>query len=125
MELLPEDIERLISLGFRLRDFACYKAGYVRLKNVNGHCVFFDERAKSCRIYPYRPIGCRLYPLIFDDVLGVTIDEECPMAYTIDEKEVERLAPYVILFVKRASQTLDWITVRFGVEGRREVLEND
>ena len=37
-----------------------------QLKNKKGHCVFLEPTQKFCKIYEYRPQGCRFYPLIFD-----------------------------------------------------------
>lgn len=47
------------------------------MKNVSGRCVFLSER--GCVIYPNRPEGCRLYPLIYDEgVQRAVIDPLCP-----------------------------------------------
>ncbi|MFX0083965.1 MAG: YkgJ family cysteine cluster protein [Candidatus Hodarchaeota archaeon] len=50
-----------------------------QLKNMEGHCVFFDYSSKNCNIYKYRPQGCKFYPLIFDVNEGkCKLDEDCP-----------------------------------------------
>ena len=50
-----------------------------QLKNKNGHCIFFDPSLKTCRIYEYRPQGCKFYPLIFDLNHNICkFDEDCP-----------------------------------------------
>ena len=50
-----------------------------QLKNKNGHCIFYDPSLKTCKIYEYRPQGCRFYPLIFDlDRRKCKLDEVCP-----------------------------------------------
>lgn len=104
MELLVEDILRITSKGYKLEDFAEERDGVYRLKNVNGHCVFYDPDTKMCKMYDIRPIGCRLYPLIFDGE-KVDIDRTCPVWHTVSKSEVKRLAPYVIEFVKETKLT--------------------
>jgi len=53
--------------------------GLFQLKNVDGHCVFFDPTTKLCKIYEVRPQGCRFYPLIYDsDKRLCVLDQECP-----------------------------------------------
>ncbi|MCU7787420.1 YkgJ family cysteine cluster protein [Pyrobaculum sp. 3827-6] len=101
MELLAEDIERITSAGYRLEDFAVEKDGVYRLRNVDGHCYFYDPASRSCKIYDIRPIGCRIYPLIFDGE-KVDVDRTCPTWHTVPRREVERLAPYVVKFLNDA-----------------------
>jgi len=103
MELLWEDIERITKLGYRVEDFAAEK-DVVRLKNVGGHCVFYDEEKRECRIYENRPIGCRLYPLIFDGE-RVTVDKTCPAWDSVSKSEMERLADYVVEFLREVQTT--------------------
>lgn len=52
------------------------KEGYLYLKNISNHCVFFDISNKKCMIYNYRPQGCRFYPFI-DDNGKCVIDKDC------------------------------------------------
>lgn len=104
MELLVYDIERIESLGYKLEDFAVFDGGYWRLKSVDGYCVFYDVSTRRCRIYKHRPIGCRLYPLIFDGE-GVSVDRTCPMWRKVPKREVERLAKYVVWFVEESKET--------------------
>jgi len=114
MELLPEDIERITALGFQLKDFAVFDGEVWRLKNVDGHCVFLDSRSMRCTIYDNRPIGCRLYPLVYDDVDGAYIDKECPAWNTVAKDEIRRLGNYLPIFVRRSLQTRDWVRLRLG-----------
>ncbi len=110
MELLPVDIESIRALGYDLDDFAVFDGEMWRLKNVDGHCVFFDPNTTSCRIYEHRPIGCRIYPLQLDlEQDRVVVDEMCPMAHTIPSSELERLERYVRLFLLCAQLTDEWI----------------
>lgn len=115
MELLPEDIERIESLGYRFEEFAeVGQDGIVRLRSVDGRCVFYDPVTRSCRIYEHRPIGCRLYPVIY--VNGeVTVDRLCPTWYTVRKSELVRLASLVRDFVERSRYTHLTIKVRLGM----------
>ena len=87
MELTDRDIGRISRLGYNVNYFVEYRNGYKRLKNVDGHCVFLDIKNRRCRIYKYRPIGCRIYPVIYDEELGFRIDDICPAKKTIDSRE--------------------------------------
>ncbi len=108
MMLLEEDIERIKSLGYRFEDFAYIDdQGFIRLKNVNGHCVFLDPETCRCRIYEFRPIGCKLYPIIYVEGIGPTIDSECPAkdTVTIDEfLEKSRILLKVIEKLRREAR---------------------
>lgn len=87
MLLSKKDIEQLEKKGY-IRDFFIRfdNKGYARLRNQRGHCVFYDTKNKSCRVRSYRPSGCRIYPVIYDENKGVTIDTICPNRNTITEK---------------------------------------
>jgi len=77
MLLLEEDVERIGSLGFKTEYFVVDRDGWLYLRNVNGRCVFND--GKKCSIYENRPLGCRLYPIVYDEDYGiVTLDDYCP-----------------------------------------------
>ncbi|MFX0076648.1 MAG: YkgJ family cysteine cluster protein [Candidatus Hermodarchaeota archaeon] len=53
--------------------------GYYQLRNIEGHCVFFELATKNCKIYEYRPQGCRFYPLIYDfQKQDCSFDADCP-----------------------------------------------
>ncbi len=78
--MLKDDIERIESLGYKRSLFAEKRGSFIMLKNVDGHCVFLNPHTGSCRIYEKRPLGCRIYPLIYDEEFGVLLDPECPLA---------------------------------------------
>ena len=53
--------------------------GYYQLKNLKGHCVFLKNDTKLCKIYEFRPQGCRFYPIIYDfDYKKCIYDKDCP-----------------------------------------------
>jgi Fe-S-cluster containining protein len=63
------------------RDDIAFKnaEGLNQLKNIDGHCIFFNMTSKLCDIYRNRPQGCRFYPLIYDPLRKKCVfDEECP-----------------------------------------------
>lgn len=58
------------------------KEHHFQLKNIDGHCVFFDIHSKLCTIYDIRPWGCRYYPLIFNfDKKKCKFDKDCPRTH--------------------------------------------
>ncbi len=70
MPISMQDIKKILNNypdKIKMNDFAleitssCYQ-----LKNINGHCYFFNCDTKLCSIYDFRPRGCRFYPLIYD-----------------------------------------------------------
>lgn len=77
MLLLKDDVRRIMSLGFKEGFFIVESRGFKKLRNSNGRCVFHD--GWQCTIYPNRPLGCRLYPVIFDENLNHSVmDRLCP-----------------------------------------------
>lgn len=98
MILLREDIERIASLGFKIEDFVVYSRGFARLRNVDGRCVFLDPKTKLCRIYDWRPKGCRLYPIVYvvkNYSEEITVDADCPQAYTVDDNDIRSNAFHI------------------------------
>ncbi len=89
MPLSIADVKRLKKAGYKLEEFAFMdKDGYIRLKNKGKWCYFYDPEKKVCKIYEYRPLGCRLYPIIYCDGVGIIVDEICPMKDTFSEVEL-------------------------------------
>lgn len=92
MPLTRDDIERISSLGYRTEDFAFKDERNFRLKNKSGRCVFLTK--EGCGIYDFRPEGCRLYPLVYDEDSGKPVlDELCPYReeFDIKKSDFERL----------------------------------
>jgi Fe-S-cluster containining protein len=55
------------------------KEGIYQLRNVDGYCFFFNHNTKKCKIYDFRPQGCRFYPLVYDPIRKKCIyDQVCP-----------------------------------------------
>jgi len=105
MPLSRKDIERIMSLGYKVHEFVRVEAdGIPRLKNINGHCVFLDEDTGRCRIYPWRPLGCKLYPLIYVDGVGLSFDEYCPLVKFLTNEEknfiVKKLGKHLLRLIE-------------------------
>ncbi len=100
MILLPSDISVIKSLGYSVNEFAIYWGGYWRLRNVDGHCYFYDPVSGTCKIYEYRPLGCRIYPVIYVEGVGPAVDRDCPLADTITPDEWKRGVELIREYIK-------------------------
>jgi len=77
MPLTSFDIERITKQGYRIKDFVVKRKRERQLKNRDGRCVFLGD--DGCKIYSFRPEGCRLYPLVYDEDNGKgVIHDFCP-----------------------------------------------
>jgi Fe-S-cluster containining protein len=95
MPLNDFDIRRIRGLGFK-NFFKVNKNGIRQLRNYNGKCIFHN--GTICKIYNSRPIGCRLYPAVFDELKNnVILDNYCPfkedfrLTSTISQKVMKLL----------------------------------
>lgn len=101
MPLTAEDVRRLEGMGHR--QFFVEHDGWRTLRNVDGSCVFLQ--GQFCSIYPDRPEGCKLYPLVYDadkrrgrkdrdcphrEEFGITADDERTLARLVDRLVTER-----------------------------------
>jgi len=101
MPLSRFDIKRILKMGYRLKDFAIKTAEGWQLKNRSGRCVFLGE--EGCEIYPHRPEGCRLYPLVYDEALGTAVlDDLCSYKdeFKVSSRDIERLFNLLVLLEK-------------------------
>lgn len=88
MLLSKKDIKRLEKKGFSQKQFVNFdKQGYAVLKNREGYCVFYDRKNRLCSVYAIRPAGCRVYPVIVDEDIGIILDEICQSRSTITQRE--------------------------------------
>jgi len=87
MILDEDDIKRIERLGYRREEFTVFEYGFYRLRNIDGHCIFLDISSGKCKIYKYRPIGCGIYPVIYDPKKGFILDKLCPAIGSISIKE--------------------------------------
>ncbi len=108
MLLLPEDIERIENLGYEESYFVVYVDGFAKLRNVDGHCIFFDPTTKRCKIYSHRPLGCRIYPIIFDEEYGVMLDPLCPYRHMATCRDVIEGIEMLRNFLRRVEEAYDY-----------------
>ncbi len=99
MPLTRDDLKRITSLGYKITEFAVYNGQYWQLKNINGHCFFLNPETNECTIYPNRPLGCRIYPIIYIEGVGAAPDPECPMSHTVAREDIERVKPILLKIV--------------------------
>jgi len=102
MLLSNADIELLEKTGHDRQEFVRYdKKGYARLRNRNGYCVFYDSAKHRCKAYKHRPLGCRIYPVVYSEEDGVIADDLCPERNTVSETEMERKGMKVVKLLDR------------------------
>jgi hypothetical protein len=92
MPLTKLDIKRICDLGYQESDFVILIDGEKRIRNVEDECFFLKEN--KCNIYPYRPVGCRIYPLVLYEESGrAVIDTDCPYhdEFQKTDKDVKKL----------------------------------
>lgn len=105
MVLLEEDVERIERLGYPPSSFSYVDLeGYLRLRNVRGRCVFLDPSTGRCRVYEHRPVGCRLYPVVYVEGGGVAVDLECPARRTVTREELRETARILLEVVERVEE---------------------
>jgi Fe-S-cluster containining protein len=88
MLLSEKDIERLERKGYSRDFFVRFDSeGYAALRNQRGHCVFYDPEKRRCGVRASRPLGCRIYPVVYDEDKGIVVDTICPSRGSVDEKQ--------------------------------------
>ncbi|WFO74709.1 YkgJ family cysteine cluster protein [Desulfurococcaceae archaeon MEX13E-LK6-19] len=110
MILTIDDIMEIMGLGYSIDYFAELRDGYVRLRNINGHCVFLDPETNKCMIYKWRPVGCRLYPLIYDPWRDeILVDKLCPRADVLRDKiDTSRYKQLFRRILEKAQEAIDF-----------------
>jgi Fe-S-cluster containining protein len=101
MELSNDDIRRLEEAGYRRDQFSFLDNRGVRLVNVSGWCFFYSLAEKNCRVYEIRPLGCRLYPVVYSADEGAIVDELCPMEHTVSERELKRKGKILVRLLSK------------------------
>ncbi len=88
MLLSKKDIKRLEKIGFSEKQFVIFdKYGYAQLRNREGYCFFYDRLNHKCSVYNDRPAGCRVYPVILDEDIGIILDNICESRKSITQSE--------------------------------------
>jgi Fe-S-cluster containining protein len=89
MPLSQSDLNRISNLGYNIHSFSLKNGSDRQLKNYSDECVFLGK--KGCKIYPYRPEGCLLYPLIYDEETeDFVLDSVCPYAKEFIVRKVDK-----------------------------------
>jgi Fe-S-cluster containining protein len=102
MLLSTEDIARLEGQGYGKNSFVRGdKEGYALLRNRQGHCVFYNDEERRCDVYAFRPSGCRVYPVIYDEDHGVVVDSICHAQETITTHEKARKGKRVLKLLEQ------------------------
>jgi Fe-S-cluster containining protein len=102
MMLSNADVEQLEKAGYIRQTFMRYdKQGFARLRNRHGFCVFYNVVKYRCLIYEHRPLGCRIYPVIYSEQEGIGVDSLCPMKTTVSEMELKRKGKKVVELLQR------------------------
>jgi Fe-S-cluster containining protein len=102
MLLSNEDIERLERKGYAREFFAkCDAKGYITLRNYRGCCVFYDVEKRRCKVHADRPLGCRLYPVIYDEARGIVVDNICHAQNTVTEKQKAKRGKKVLKLLEK------------------------
>jgi Fe-S-cluster containining protein len=92
MPLSRSDIERISGQGYRFKDFVLKRKRERFLRNSTGRCVFLGD--DGCKIYAFRPEGCRLYPLVYDEKNGkAVVHDLCPywLEFKVSGEDREKL----------------------------------
>jgi len=101
MLLSENDIERLEGKGYDRVFFVRFDSeGYATLRNYRGYCVFYDAEKSCCRVRAHRPLGCRIYPVIYDEDKGIVVDPICPSRSSVTEKQKAKRGEKVLKLLK-------------------------
>jgi Fe-S-cluster containining protein len=103
MLLSTADITRLERKGYSGAFFARLDSGgYVTLRNYRGYCVFYDVEKRRCKVHADRPLGCHIYPVIYDEKKEViVVDSICPAQSTVTEKQKVKRGKKVLKLLKK------------------------
>lgn len=107
MLLTYEDIEKIAKLGYDRAYFVEERDGWLQLKNSQGRCVF--HTGETCRIYKDRPLGCTLYPVVYDnDNHCAILDRECPQKqkFSLGKNNVRKLGTLVSTLRRERAQRI-------------------
>ena len=97
MLLSADDIERVERKGYDRDFFVRFDSeGYATLRNNRGYCVFYDAEKSRCKVRAHRPLGCRIYPVIYDENKGITVDTICSSRNSVTDKQKARRGKKVL-----------------------------
>ena len=91
MILSDADVKCVEAIGYDRQKFVHQdRHGFIRLRNYHGFCVFYNVERCRCIIYKHRPLGCRIYPVIYSKQEGIIVDDLCAMINTVSKIELRR-----------------------------------
>lgn len=124
MSLSNADIIALEKLGYPTRSFVHFsKNGTAQLRNNRGTCVFYSSEKHRCKVYKLKPLGCRIYPVIYNEKEGIVLDDLCPEKSTVSEKEKERKGKQLLKLLRNIdSEALRRVN---SDRGRRSLPQGD
>jgi len=101
--LTESDMDRIDALGHRREEYAFRtEDGFRQLRNVDGHCCFYNPERKTCTVYEARPDGCRFYPIVYNlRRHRCIVDKDCPSRETVSKEEIGRVCREVRILVER------------------------
>jgi len=105
MILTRGDIVRLEERGYK--KFYTKRGGFYRLVNINGKCIFLQP-SNHCAVYDYRPLGCRAYPLVYDEERGVILDSECPLVSSVSCEDLFKGANLIRIVLREIELTYNY-----------------
>jgi len=102
MILSNADVESLEAMGYDRQKFVRQdRHGFIRLRNHHGFCVFYNVERCRCRIYKHRPLGCRIYPIMYSKQEGIIVDDLCAMMSTVSKIELKRKGKKLMKLLQR------------------------
>ena len=123
MLLSAEDIKRLERKGYDRDFFVRFDSeGYATLRNYRGCCVFYDAGKKRCKVRAHRPLGCRIYPVIYDEAKGIVVDSICPSHSSVTEKQRVRRGRKVLKLLETIDAEAKKRRLTNSMQGRGSCL---
>jgi Fe-S-cluster containining protein len=113
MLLSRADIKLLERAGYNRGDFVRFNGqGFAQLRNSRGYCVFYQIEKHRCRVYRFRPLGCRIYPVICSVEDEVIVDDLCPSAVTVTKREIDSKAEKLRRLLRRIDGEAERLNMR-------------
>lgn len=101
MLLSKKDIKLLQKAGHNPKQFIhINKQGYAQLQNKQDYCIFYDAENRICKAYRQRPVGCRLYPIIYSEEEGVIVDDICPTKESVTQAEIKNKTSTLMMLLR-------------------------
>jgi Fe-S-cluster containining protein len=93
MTITRKDAEKINALGYSTTDYSHkVEDGFCELKNVDGHCYFYDPSSKGCSIYDARPEGCRWFPVVYHYKKRKCVsDDVCPASPILTRNDIRKV----------------------------------